>query len=95
MGAGGAAGRRLEGHNRIFSLEGLGHFQKNCSHAEGKRGAAVLFGFGFVFAQSQAPEGMFLRSSPAKIQNSSLPHGYSFSSNAQKLPIYRLRMNRK
>jgi hypothetical protein len=47
----------------------------------GKR-AAVLLGFGFVFAQSQAAAGMLLRSSLAKTQNSSLPHGYSFFSNA-------------
>jgi len=34
----------------VFSIE---HSQKNCSHSE----AAVLLGFGFVFAQSQAAEG--------------------------------------
>jgi hypothetical protein len=39
-------------------------------------------GFGFVFALLQATAGMFLHSSLAKTQNSSLPHGYSFSSNA-------------
>jgi cobalt-zinc-cadmium efflux system membrane fusion protein len=32
----------------------------------GKKRAAVLLGFGFVFAQSQAPKGTFLRSSLAK-----------------------------
>jgi hypothetical protein len=44
--------------------------------------AAVLLGFGFVFAQLQAAAGMLLRSSLAKAQNSSLPNGHSISSNA-------------
>ena len=47
----------------------------------GEKEAAVLLGFGFVFAQSQAAVGMLLRSSLAKPQNSSLPNGYSISSN--------------
>jgi hypothetical protein len=34
------------------------------------REAAVLLGFGFVFAQSQATAGMFLRSSLAKMPKS-------------------------
>jgi hypothetical protein len=41
------------------------HFRKNSSHAEEKK-PAVLLGFGFVFAQSQAAAGMFIRSSLAK-----------------------------
>jgi hypothetical protein len=39
-------------------------------------------GFGFVFALSQAAAGMLLRSASPKHQNSSLPNGYSISSNA-------------
>ncbi len=42
------------------------HFHKNFSHADGKERAAVLLGFGFVFAQSQAASGMLLRSGLAK-----------------------------
>jgi hypothetical protein len=57
------------------------HFRKNSSHAEEKK-PAVLLGFGFVFAQSQAAAGMLLRSASPKRQNSSLPNGYGFSSNA-------------
>jgi hypothetical protein len=60
----------------------LEHFQKTVSHADGKAEAAVFFGFGVVFAQSQAALGMLLRSSLAKTKKPSLPHGYSFSSNA-------------
>jgi hypothetical protein len=53
----------------------------------GKEEAAVLLGFGFIFAQSQAATGLLLRSSLAKHarmapKNSSLPNGYSISSNA-------------
>jgi hypothetical protein len=44
---------------------------------------AVLLGFGFVFAQSRAALSMLLRSSLAKTQKSSLPHGYNIYSNAQ------------
>jgi hypothetical protein len=44
--------------------------------------AAVLLGFGFVFAQSQAAAGMLLRSASPKRQNSSLPNGYNISSKA-------------
>jgi hypothetical protein len=43
---------------------------------------AVLFVFGFVFAQLQGATALLLRSSLAKIQNSSLPNGYGISSNA-------------
>jgi hypothetical protein len=50
---------------RIFLLP-LEHFHKNCNHADEEKRAAVLLGFGFVFAQSQAATGMFLRSSLAK-----------------------------
>jgi hypothetical protein len=70
---------------------GLEHYQKSSGHAVGKR-AAVLLGFGFVFAsafaeassdrQSQAAEGMLLRSASPKYQNPSLPHSHSIFSNA-------------
>jgi hypothetical protein len=57
-------------------------FHKYCSHSDEETSAAVLLGFGFVFAQSQAAAGMLLRSASPKRQNSSLPNGYSISSNA-------------
>ena len=50
--------------------------------------AAVLLGFGFVFAQSQAAVGMLLRSASPKTPkvladgHHSLPNGYSIFSNA-------------
>jgi hypothetical protein len=45
--------------------------------------AAVLLGFGFFFAQSQAAAGMLFRSASPKHQNPSLPNGCSIFSNAQ------------
>ena len=46
-------------------------------------GAAVLLGFGFVFAQLQATLAMLLRSASPKGQYLPLPNVYSFSSNAR------------
>jgi hypothetical protein len=66
----------------VFTQKNLEHFHKSCSHADEEVKAAVLLGFGFVFAQSEAATDILLRSSLAKTQNSALPHGYSFSSNA-------------
>jgi hypothetical protein len=43
-------------------LHRLEHFQKYYSHPVEEAEAAVLLGFGFVFAQSQAAAGMLLRS---------------------------------
>jgi subtilase family serine protease len=66
----------------------LEHYHKHCRHAVGKIRAAVLLGFGFVFAQLQAAAGMRLRSASPKHQNSSLPHGYSIYSNARGAKIW-------
>src|SRR5580698_7503511 len=65
--------------NKVLLLE---HFQKYCNHSVEEKEAAVLLGFGFVFALSQAAAGMLLRSASPKHQNSSLPNGYSIFSNA-------------
>jgi hypothetical protein len=45
-------------------------YHKFWSHAVGNKNTAVLLGFGFVFAQSQAATGMLLRSSLAKTPKS-------------------------
>jgi hypothetical protein len=78
--------------NLINMSKNMEHSHKSWSHAVGTQGAAVLLGFGFVFAsafaeasadrQSQALKGRLLRSASPKRQNPSLPHSHSIFSNA-------------
>jgi hypothetical protein len=67
---------------QIVSRLLLEHFHKYCSHSVRQKEAAVLLGFGFVFAQLQAAAGMLLRLASPKHQNSSPPNGHSISSKA-------------
>jgi hypothetical protein len=66
-----------------MQMAGLEHFQKYCSHAEVKKGAAVFFGFWASFWLShRVISNLLLRQSLAKTQKILAPRGYSISSNA-------------
>jgi hypothetical protein len=78
----------LSGRNFFYSMVQLlrgrqEHFQKNCSHAEEGRNEQRFFWVLASFSLSHRPQRAcsFVQASP-KHQNSSLPHGSTFSSNA-------------
>ena len=50
------------------TIRELEHFQKYCSHLEGKENDAVFLGFGVVSAQSQGSLNLLLRRSLAKVR---------------------------
>ena len=71
--------------SRPHFLAALEHFQKYCSHLEGKKNETVFLGFGFVSARSQGFLNLLLHRSLAKTPKILAPNGYRIFSNALTL----------